>query len=38
VSLSLPLEPGKSGAAYDLLVGFQLSPEELALNRRRGPR
>jgi hypothetical protein len=38
VNLTLPLERGKSGAAYDLLVGFQLSPDELALNRRRGPR
>jgi hypothetical protein len=38
VNLSLPIESGRSGAAYDLLVGFQLSPEELALNRRRGPR
>ena len=38
VNLTLPVEPGKSGAAYDLLVGFQLGPDELALNRRRGPR
>jgi len=38
VNLVLPIEPGKSGAAYDLLVGFQLSPDELALNRRRGQR
>jgi hypothetical protein len=38
VNIHLPLEANKSGAAYDVLVGFQLSPDELALNRRRGPR
>jgi hypothetical protein len=38
VKITIPLEPRKSGAAYDVLVGFQLTPEELALNRRRGPR
>jgi hypothetical protein len=29
----LNLAPGKTGAAYQLMVGFQLSPEELAYNR-----
>lgn len=38
VNVALPVERAKSGAAYDLLVGFQLTPDELAFNRRRGPR
>ena len=38
VSLSLPIEPGRTGASYEVLVGFQLTPAELAMNRRRGPR
>lgn len=38
VSLSLPISPEKPGSAYDVVVGFQLTPDELALNRRRGPR
>jgi hypothetical protein len=36
VALGLPITPEKSGAAYGLIVGFQLTPEELATNRRRG--
>jgi hypothetical protein len=38
VSLTLPVSPDKPGSAYDLVVGFQLTPDELATNRRRGPR
>jgi hypothetical protein len=38
VSLNLPISPDKPGSAYDLVVGFQLTPDEVALNRRRGPR
>ncbi len=38
IDLSLPT-PGKvTGSDYRILVGFQLSPQELAFNRRRGPR
>jgi hypothetical protein len=36
VALGLPVSPEKSGAAYGIIVGFQLTPEELAVNRRRG--
>ena len=36
VALGLPVSPEKSGAAYGIIVGFQLSPEELDVNRRRG--
>ena len=38
VDMVLPTARGKSAAAYRLLVGFQLTPEELELNRRRGTR
>ncbi len=38
VTLELPVGPDKRGSAYDVVAGFQLTPEELALNRRRGPR
>ena len=38
VELRLPVKPGETAAAYRVLVGFQLTPEELALNRRRGAR
>jgi hypothetical protein len=38
IDIALPI-PGKvTGADYRILVGFQLSPAELAFNRRRGPR
>ncbi len=38
IDLTLPT-PGKvTGADYRVLVGFQLTPQELAFNRRRGPR
>ncbi len=38
VTLHLPISPQKSGAAYAVNVGFQLTPEELQLNWTRGPR
>ncbi len=38
VTLHLPISPQKSGAAYAINVGFQLTPEELQQNRTRGPR
>jgi hypothetical protein len=31
-----PVSPTKSGAAYTVLAGFQLTPDELAYNRRHG--
>lgn len=37
-TLLVPVNKEKSAAAYDVLIGFQLSVDELALNRRRGPR
>ena len=38
IEMTLPT-PGKvTGADYRILVGFQLTPQELAFNRRRGPR
>lgn len=37
-SMVVPVNKEKSAAAYDVLIGFQLSPDELALNRRRGAR
>jgi hypothetical protein len=33
-SLVLPISSAKSGAAYTILVGFQLTPDQLELNRR----
>ena len=38
IDLVLPVDPKTSGAAYNILVGFQLTPAELAFNRRRGVR
>jgi hypothetical protein len=38
IELKMPITKEISGAAYNILVGFQLAPEELALNRKRGPR
>ncbi|MBW8268101.1 hypothetical protein [Caldovatus aquaticus] len=38
ISVTLPLGQGRDFGDYALLVGFQLTPEELALNRRRGLR
>lgn len=34
LNLLLPVTPTKSGAAYTVLAGFQLSPEQLEQNRR----
>jgi hypothetical protein len=36
INLSLPVSPEKSGNAYGVIAGFQLSPDELNLNRRSG--
>lgn len=38
VVLELPVGETRRAPDYQVLVGFQLTPEELALNRRRGPR
>ena len=38
VDLVVPVNDKVSGAAYRVLVGFQLTPQELAFNRRRGAR
>ncbi len=38
VELVLPVTKEKSGAAYNVLVGFQLTPDQLAFNRQRGAR
>jgi hypothetical protein len=35
IDITLPIGPTKSGAAYGIITGFQLSPEELATNRHR---
>jgi hypothetical protein len=38
VDVVLPISPTKSGAAYTILAGFQLTPDQLLQNRRqRGP-
>jgi hypothetical protein len=34
INLGLPVSPEKSGAAYGIIAGFQLTPDELAANRR----
>jgi hypothetical protein len=36
ITLNIPVTPQKSAAAYKIWVGFRLSPDELAYNRRRG--
>ncbi len=36
ISLNLPVSAKKSGDAYRVIAGFQLSPEELEANRRAG--
>ena len=38
VELRLPVSAGKTAAAYQVTVGFQLTPDELEVNRRRGIR
>jgi hypothetical protein len=38
IDMVLPVDDPNSGAAYSVLVGYQLTPSELAFNRRRGVR
>ncbi len=38
VNLVLPVDDKTNGGAYRILVGFQLTPQELAFNRSRGVR
>ncbi|MBN8908233.1 MAG: hypothetical protein J0H99_16710, partial [Rhodospirillales bacterium] len=35
IDMTLPVRPSKSGAAYQLRIGFQLTPDELAANQHR---
>ncbi|MBN8874907.1 MAG: hypothetical protein J0H67_18875 [Rhodospirillales bacterium] len=35
IDMTLPVTPSKSGAAYQLRIGFQLTPDELAANQHR---
>ena len=35
IDMTLPISPTKSGAAYGIVAGFQLTPEEIAINRQR---
>ena len=37
IDLVLPVTPKKSAAAYQIYVGFRLTPEQLAYNRHRAP-
>ena len=36
IDMDLPVSPEKSGAAYSIIAGFQLTPDELAANRQAG--
>lgn len=36
IDMDLPVSPDKSAAAYGIIAGFQLSPDELATNRQSG--
>lgn len=38
IDITLPIGPNKSGAAYGVVAGFQLTPEELATNQHRAGR
>ncbi|TCZ64444.1 hypothetical protein [Roseicella aquatilis] len=38
VKLSLPVGENRRGTDYRIYISFELTPEDLALNRRRGPR
>jgi hypothetical protein len=38
VDMVMPISPKKSGAAYTIETGFQLTPEELEANRQQGAR
>lgn len=35
IEMTFPVSPSKSGAAYGIIAGFQLTPEEMAANRHR---
>lgn len=35
IELTIPISPQKSGAAYGIIIGFQLTPEERETNRHR---
>jgi hypothetical protein len=36
IDMDLPVSAEKSGAAYSIIAGFQLTPDELAANRQAG--
>jgi hypothetical protein len=36
IAMGLPVTPSKTGAAYGIIAGFQLTPDELAANRHAG--
>jgi hypothetical protein len=38
ITMMMPVNKDKSAASYDVLIGFQLTQDELETNRRRGPR
>ncbi len=38
ISFAFPTPKGVTGTAYRIIVGFQLTPDQLAANRARGPR
>ncbi len=38
IPLRFPTPKGVTGASYKILIGFQLTPEQLEANRTRGPR
>ena len=38
IDLVLPVDAKTPGSAYDIRVAFRLTPDQLAFNRRRGPR
>jgi hypothetical protein len=38
LALQIPLKPGENGADYNVLIGFQLTPEQLEYNRSQGVR
>ena len=38
IDMTLPISPTKSGAAFGIIAGFQLTPAELAISRRQATR
>jgi hypothetical protein len=38
IELAFPVTPDKQASAYTIYVSFRLTPDQLALNRQRGPR